>query len=52
MDICDEFDEEDVSMIYSEAFAMDGIGKAVMNRLEKAAGHHHIEADDVLDADS
>lgn len=47
-----EFDEEDVSMIYSEAFAMDGIGKAVMNRLEKAAGHHHIEADDVLDADS
>lgn len=35
-----EFDEEKVDVIYSEAFAEDGIGQAVMNRLLKAAGHH------------
>ena len=40
-----EFDEEDVSYIYSEAFSSDGIGTAVMNRLGKAAGHHVISAD-------
>ena len=34
-----EFDEEDVEEIYSESFAAQGIGKAIMNRLEKAAGH-------------
>ena len=42
-----EFDEEDVSYIYSEAFASDGIGDAIMNRLEKAAGHHTIQAADI-----
>ena len=42
-----EFDEEDVSYIYSEAFDGDGIGSAIMNRLEKAAGHHIIQATDI-----
>ena len=42
-----EFDEEDVSYIYSEAFEEDGIGNAIMNRLEKAAGHHMIQAKDI-----
>lgn len=42
-----EFDEEDVSYIYSESFAMDGIGDAIMNRLEKAAGHHTLQASDI-----
>ena len=39
-----EFDEEDVDTIYSESFAMQGIGKAIMNRLEKAAGHLRLSA--------
>ncbi len=39
-----EFDEEDVSEIYSESFAIQGIGNAIMNRLEKAAGHCRIPA--------
>ena len=39
-----EFDEEDVSEIYSESFALQGIGNAIMNRLEKAAGHCRIPA--------
>lgn len=39
-----EFDEEDVSEIYSESFALQGIGNAIMNRLEKAAGHDRIFA--------
>ena len=42
-----EFDEEDVSYIYSEAFDGDGIGSAIMNRLEKAAGHQIIQATDI-----
>ena len=42
-----EFDEEEVSYIYSEAFAETGIGSAIMNRLEKAAGHHTIKAEDI-----
>lgn len=39
-----EFDAEDVDEIYSESFAMRGIGNAIMNRLEKAAGHLRISA--------
>lgn len=35
-----EFDEDGVTVIYSEAFSSNGIGQAVMNRLLKAAGHH------------
>lgn len=39
-----EFDEEDIEIIYSESFALQGLGKAIMNRLEKAAGHFRISA--------
>ncbi len=35
-----EFDEEDVEVIFSEAFGVEGVGQAIMNRLLKAAGHH------------
>ncbi len=38
-----EFDESGVDQIYSECFSDLTIGKAVMNRLEKAAGHRIIE---------
>ena len=34
------FDDEEVEVIYSEAFDESGIGQAIMNRLLKAAGHH------------
>ena len=34
-----EFDDEEVTVIFSESFADGGIGQAVMNRLLKAAGH-------------
>lgn len=34
-----EFDEENVQVIYAEAFRETGVGRAVMNRLLKAAGH-------------
>ncbi|MFV0528301.1 MAG: L-threonylcarbamoyladenylate synthase [Lachnospiraceae bacterium] len=35
-----QFDESSVTQIYSEEFSSAGIGKAVRNRLLKAAGHH------------
>ena len=34
-----EFDDENVTLIYSEAFSTGGMGQAIMNRLLKAAGH-------------
>lgn len=37
-----EFDDEDVSVIYSESFAECNMGQAIMNRLLKAAGHQII----------
>ena len=43
-----EFDEEDTDTIYSESFAAQGIGKAIMNRLEKAAGHQRIAASEIV----
>ena len=43
-----EFDDEKVDIIYSESFAMQGIGSAIMNRLEKAAGHLRISASAVV----
>lgn len=43
-----EFDEENVEVIYSESFAAQGIGSAIMNRLEKAAGHFRISAADIV----
>ncbi|MBM7648350.1 L-threonylcarbamoyladenylate synthase [Bacillus ectoiniformans] len=33
------FNESDVDMILSETFPYEGVGSAIMNRLEKAAGH-------------
>lgn len=42
-----EFDGEDVDVIYSESFASGGIGNAIMNRLEKAAGHLRLSAAEV-----
>ena len=44
-----EFDEEEVDYIYSEAFFGDGIGDAIMNRLNKAAGHHIVQATDITE---
>ena len=37
-----EFDDEDVTVIYSESFSECGMGQAIMNRLLKAAGHQMI----------
>lgn len=37
-----EFDARNVDVIYSEAFSEEGIGHAIMNRLQKAAGHKTI----------
>lgn len=34
-----EFDDDGITVIYSESFATGGIGQAIMNRLLKAAGH-------------
>ena len=34
-----EFDDENVTIMYSESFESVGIGQAIMNRLLKAAGH-------------
>ena len=34
-----EFDDEDVTVIYSESFSACSMGQAIMNRLLKAAGH-------------
>lgn len=34
-----EFDDEEVEVIYAEAFETSGIGQAIMNRLLKAAGY-------------
>lgn len=38
-----EFDDQDVSKIFSEAFETPNLGQAIMNRLIKAAGHQIIE---------
>lgn len=40
-----QFDEEQVTVIYSEAFSDKGLGQAIMNRLLKAAGHHVLYTD-------
>lgn len=39
-----EFDQMEVSVIYSEAFETPQMGHAIMNRLMKAAGHQVIQA--------
>lgn len=38
-----EFDDENVTRIYSEAFKTQGFGQAIMNRLLKAAGHNVVD---------
>lgn len=38
-----EFDDENVSKIYSEGFETEGFGQAIMNRLLKAAGHKVVD---------
>jgi SUA5 domain. len=38
-----EFDDENVTIIYSESFSSEGLGQAIMNRLLKAAGHQVIQ---------
>lgn len=38
-----EFDDEDVTVIFSESFERKGIGQAIMNRLLKAAGHKVVQ---------
>lgn len=43
-----EFDEEEIDAIYSESFSQHGIGRAIMNRLEKAAGHLRISASAIV----
>ena len=40
------FDETGVSVIYSESFADNPLGTAIMNRLLKAAGYHIIHPDE------
>jgi L-threonylcarbamoyladenylate synthase len=37
-----EFDDLEVDVIYSESFAKDHLGQAIMNRLMKAAGYRVI----------
>ena len=38
------FDDDQVDLIYSEAFYTPRMGQAIMNRLLKAAGHKIINA--------
>ena len=40
-----DFDARNVEYIYSESFAGDGLGEAIMNRLRKAAGQRTIYAE-------
>ena len=44
-DILRQFDEEEMDVIYSEAFFTPQLGQAIMNRLIKAAGHKVISAE-------
>lgn len=40
-----QLDEEAVDVIYSEALSRDGLGEAIMNRMDKAAGYTILNAD-------
>lgn len=42
-EILREFDDEQVTRIYSESFSSEGFGQAIMNRLLKAAGHSVVQ---------
>ena len=39
-----KYDDAHVDVVYTLAFSTAGIGQAIMNRLEKSAGYHFIEA--------
>ena len=41
-----EMDARAVDVIYAEAFPESGVGLAVMNRMNKAAGHHYLHAEE------
>ena len=41
-----DFDDRGIAYMYSESFAGDSFGNAIMNRLLKAAGHRVIRADE------
>lgn len=43
-----EFDDENVTCIFSEAFPAEGYGQAIMNRLLKAAGHKVVNLEDSI----
>lgn len=43
-DVLRSFDEERLDFIFAESFPEEGVGRAIMNRLLKAAGHRVIEA--------
>ncbi|MDE5892688.1 MAG: threonylcarbamoyl-AMP synthase [Acetatifactor sp.] len=47
-----EFDDEQVTRIYSECFETTGLGQAIMNRLLKAAGHKLIVLEDQADGEN
>ncbi len=38
-DVLRSFNESDVDIIFSETFPQEGVGMAIMNRLQKAAGY-------------
>lgn len=39
-----QYDDKGIDIVYTLAFSTSGIGGAIMNRLEKSAGYHFIEA--------
>jgi len=43
-----EFDREEVEFIYSESIPAWGIGDAIKNRMDKAAGHNYLKAEQVI----
>ena len=42
-DVLRQFDDMEVTRIFSESFSNPVMGQAIMNRLLKAAGHHVIQ---------
>lgn len=47
-----EFDDENVTVIFSEAFETGGIGQAIMNRLLKAAGYKQMNVNELKEEES
>jgi len=43
-----EFDEEEVEFIYSESIPVQGIGEAIKNRMDKAAGYSYVQAESII----